>query len=34
MASGKGDKQNFETMLEAAKQGDLALLEMYRFEFG
>ena len=27
MAIGKGDKLNFEMMLEAAKQGDLALLE-------
>ena len=27
MAIGKGDRQNFETMLEAARQGDLALLE-------
>lgn len=27
MAIGKGDKQNFETLLKAAKQNDLALLE-------
>lgn len=27
MAIQKGDRRNFETMLEAAKNGDLALLE-------
>ena len=27
MAIGKGDKQNFETLLNAAKHDDLALLE-------
>ena len=27
MAIGKGDKQNFETLIKAAKHDDLALLE-------